>query len=359
MIMKLGLAVLGAALVLQGGAVDVGHYDPDARRKAFVTEIDWSLERLEAVVNGEHHDLLPLFGEGLAGQVQWELSVRDSPRFEDGKRVFVMRDYEDVILRAELAEDSRLIGMQTQAALEVFGGMERERVSFRRMRDADESGSVDRRGEWSLELPKESELKEAGLLGLQPWVDLVAFAPREGLDVGDSWKVPAAHLEELLFPVGHPATLLAPMGWAKVADVDVPLGGALDSVKGPVEVTVLEHNEAEAWTRMELEIDSELVMTPQAALAALGQVYVDGREFETSPLSSVAQTVEGEFRVAIKGTGQLVWSHELHAFESLELPLDFTSTLELSFELGVLERTFEIQAEADSEGEMRLEYSRD
>ena len=384
----------------------------------FTTEVEWSTERLEGVLDDSRFDLLKLMGGDLSGHVQWELSVRDSPRFEDGELVFVMRDYEDVILQASLDEGSVTPRVYGSEVLEVWGGMEGERVSFRRFRSADTTSSSDTSdegtdedvsdghvdesndghadessdghadeandghadepsdghadeasdghvdeannelGEWSMELPKRTQLKEAGLLGLQPRVDLAAFAPREDLDVGDHWDVPAEHLEELLFPVGHPATLLAPLGWATVADADVPEGGALDSTNGVIKVTLLESNERSGLTRMLLEIDSELVMTPQSALAALGQVYADGREFETGLPFVQAGDMRGGLKVQLKGEGELVWNRELHAFESLALPLDFTSTFEIDFGLDVYERHFDVRIEADGSGHVRLSASR-
>ena len=333
-----------ASLFLMGHFVavqDVDHYDPDAQRKVFKTTVAWRVGRVELIIDGVNSNLLGM-DKGPSGVSEWELSVRDTPVHEEGRLVSVQRDYEDVFLRTW---QSDILGDLDTEASELYGGMERERVSFERTGDGED---------WLIVLPKTSPLEADGLLGLQPRVDFSSFAPPEGAEEDYAWDIPIRAMEELLFPVGHPATLLAPKGWAKIAEVDVPVSGAIDSATGKIRATWLGLKQDERISEVDLKIDVTVVLKPESAMAAAGQVYLDDKKYETWDDSLQATDIQSELRANLVGKGTLTWNHELAAFEALDLELAFTSSLELDLAWGEKE----IRAQAEVTGDLSLSFER-
>ena len=98
---------------------DTDHYDPDAQRKVFQTSIDWQINRLGVVFDYTTYDILAMF-EPLKGETTWNLSVRDTPKREDGELVKIQRDYEDVILETQHSVSTDDL---VQEPMELFGGM--------------------------------------------------------------------------------------------------------------------------------------------------------------------------------------------------------------------------------------------
>lgn len=331
--------------------VDVAHYVPGAQRKVFETRVERTAQRVALRLDGRSYDLSELLGREPSGTAEWNLSVRDSPKFEEGQLVFVQRDYEDVVLRAGLSEGPYAILDHSSASLEVYGGMERERVSF------DSNSPHDA---WEVLLPKSSPLKKDGLLGLAARVDLSAFRPPDQPVPGQTWTVPASAFEELLFPVGHPATLLAPKGWARIADNDVPMGGALDTAKGSLKACWVGFREGSSKqvSEIELEVEGELQLSPATAFVAAGQVYFDGRDYASGVELGRAEALDGQLQLRVQGTGTLLWNHELRAFERLDLPLEFHAELEAGVDWSLARSQLAFTLEVDLEGSLELHYSR-
>ncbi|MDF1798324.1 MAG: hypothetical protein P1V81_04040 [Planctomycetota bacterium] len=351
--MNSSLALLGLPLLLlflggddRGIDDDLEHYLPGADRIAFETEVDWQVTQLGVRLDGVEFELGTGL-EGLTGRTRWVRRVRDLEVATDP--LILDRDYEDILLGTTFGE-AGVPGLVDPAGdLEIFGGIERERLRF---------AAVD--GGWGIQVPKRSPLDADGLVALRAGAHLSFSAPpaapraRGARLAARPYDLPLAALDELLFPLGHPATLLAPKGWSKLSDRAIPEGGPVEDPEGSLRATW--HPGDGGTGRIELVVEVSFGLDPLAALAAAGQAWMDGTELQAPMELGSARGGLAAFEVQLSGRGGLLFDLESGRFLSLDLPLAFETSFEGQVDWDLGGRTYAIEVFGQGQGEVRIEY---
>jgi len=284
------------------------------------------------------------FGE-LAGRADWTLRVRDLDVGEEA----VDRDFEDIVLGTTL-DGLRVAGPpDSSGRVEIYGGLERDRVRLTETED----GLVVR-------VPEGSPLDPAGLVALRGRLDLAGLAPppealAEGAGPEDRrYTLDLAVLDELFFPLGHPATLLAPKGWARVTNAEVPTGGPVSAPEGELKGTWLPPEDGSGPGVVDLDLDVTIELDPVSALAATGQAWLDGRDLET--FGGLAEDPEARASVRLLGEGTMTWDPGTGRFGQLDLALELAADVrgDLTWQAGTWSRDVGIRAKVV--GEIALAY---
>ncbi len=87
--------------------VDVAHYVPGAQRKVFETRVERTAQRVALRLDGRSYDLSELLGREPSGTAEWNLSVRDSPKFEAWPPVVGPRDHEGAEIGKRCCRDGQ------------------------------------------------------------------------------------------------------------------------------------------------------------------------------------------------------------------------------------------------------------
>lgn len=325
---------------------DLEHYLPGADRLAFESSMDWRIPRLTLTGSDFELELTDYFDE-FTGESRWLRRVRDLEIKPDP--LVLDRDYEDVQLWTSL-DQLRIAGPPTaEGALVIYGGLERDRLRF-----------VEMVGGLDVRVPKRSPLDPDGLVALRGRADLSSFAPPASAVEDDAtpeqrtYDVPVEALDELLFPLGHPAALLAPQGWSKISDSEVPEAGPVEKPRGSVEATWVPGIDGSG--RIELDVEVTFELDPVAALSAAGQAWMDETELESVADTGSATGGIGTVDVQLQGKGHLTWDAERERFLELDLPLEFEASFRgsLDWDQGTMEYGFEVTGEV--EGDVHLVY---